>query len=136
MKDIFELNKDMLFNKPVYKLTPSDDCIPYMHQRWISFIDPGYCNLLNDIYNNQVGAFADHQQFYDFLKCILPRKKVFKIKYMKKNKVKAESSNETAVEELAATWELPKKEVREILTVCPELLKSFKEDLKVLKKVE
>lgn len=136
MKSIFDINDDLTYNKPDYKLSPNDECVPYMHQRWLSFIDPVYCHLLNEIYNMKVAAFTDNQQFYDFMKCILPRKKAFKIKYIKKTKVTADPANEDAVEELANILEISKKEVREMLSINKDVLKSFKEDLKILKKKE
>lgn len=136
MKDLFAINEDITYHKPDYKLRPGDECVPYMHQRWLSFIDPVYCNLLNEIYNIKSSAFADNQQFYDYLKCILPRKKAFKIKYIKKGKTETEIINETAISELAESYEMSKKEIRECLKINKDILKSFKEDLKILKKKE
>jgi CRISPR/Cas system-associated exonuclease Cas4 (RecB family) len=134
MKTVFDIIKDITVLKPKYQLLPSDDFVPYMVQRWLSMVHPSYCSLMNDIYNDKISAFMDEQQLYDFLKCIIPKKAANQIKYIKKSKAAEKSKHENVIEELANSLELSKKEVMEMLSICPEILDEAKEKERVLKK--
>lgn len=136
MKTVFDINYDITYHKPIYTLTPSDEFVPYMVQRWLSFIDPVYCNLLNEIYNLKTGGFSDNQQLYDYFKCILPKKNIFKIPYVKKNKPTAEiSDSANIIAELSRIYELPESEIKDMLEINDNVINSFKDDTKVLKKL-
>lgn len=134
MKSIFDVLKDITHLKPTYQLTPSDEFAPYMVQRWLSFIHPTFCNLINSVYNDKINAFSDNQQLYDFLKCIIPKKTINKINYIKKAKNVEDSKHEGIIEELANSLELPKREVRTMISLFPEIALELKESDRILKK--
>ena len=136
MKTVFDIIEDITYKKPKYTLLPSDDCPPFMVQKWLSFVDPAYCNLMNELYNMRSGGFIDNQQFYDFMKCVIPKKYVGKIKYIKKTKKIDESKQDGVIGELANILEISRKEAREMIKLDSSILDLYKDDLKSFKKID
>lgn len=135
LKNTFEIIDDITYKKPSYQLLPNDECNPMMIQRWISFIDPVYINFVNELYNMRHGGFDDSQQFYDFMKCVVPRKKVGKIKYISKTRKNETDANENVVTELAHNLEISKSDARDILK-NENIMEMFKDDVKSFKKID
>lgn len=123
MKTVFELLRDIHFDKSDYKLAPDDEFNPYMICRWISMVSPVYAAIINQIYNENYKAFSDKQMLFDYLKIVLPKKNIFKVDYIKKQTAKIDK-NDASLDELkylADVLEIPIHKLKDILRYNPEI---------------
>ena len=60
-------------------------CQPYMLNRWLSMLNPGAAQLVNETANKYHAMFADKAAYYKFMTSILPHYKKQKIHYIKKS---------------------------------------------------
>jgi hypothetical protein len=134
MKTIFNLLDDIFYKKPDYILQGDDHFDSYMVQRWISMQNPLYAHFINVIYNKRHGAFSDDQMMYDFLKAIIPKKKMGFAKYIKKETKTEQPKNSSVVEDLARTLQISKREVKTYLELFPDLIKELKDNDPTIKK--
>jgi len=131
MRNSSDLAKDILCEKEFSELSPCDNFVSFLVQKYVSGVHPTYCNLVNDILNNKLHSWNDCQEIYDFLKCLIPKKncryKYFAIKHEEKE-IKLELNS------ISSCLEIPVKQLKELLEIFPELEKNIKEDKeKILK---
>lgn len=108
---LFEYIKDLT----VYKKgnLPLDEYIPYLINRWLSFVSPSACNAINESVNSL--GNMDKQQHYKLLLKLYPKSKQIPfIKYVKK--VKEEKSKEDDnIALLASNMEMSRRETKLLL---------------------
>jgi hypothetical protein len=113
---------------------------PYMVTRWISMVSPAYCAIINKAYNEKYQAFDDKQMLFDFLMTILPKRNIQFSHYIKPSiNKKAKVINkklENTVDELAASLEMSKREIRSMIENDPEFEKSKETENLTLYKVK
>lgn len=107
---LFEYIKDITTYKKG-KL-PLDDYIPFLINRWLSFISPSVCGAINESANTLGNISKEHH--YKLLLKLYPKSKVPFISYVKK--VKEEKTKEDdKVEMLASNMEMSKRETKLLL---------------------
>lgn len=80
---LFDYLKDIVINKK--GTIPLLEYVPFLINRWLSFISPQVCNVLNDTVNKNY--FLSKEQHYKFLITAFPKQKYMsKINYIKKIK--------------------------------------------------
>lgn len=108
---LFEYIKDLT----VYKKgnLPLEDYIPYLINRWLSFVTPQVCGAINESVNSL--GNIDKQQHYKLLLKLYPKSKQIPfIKYVKK--VKEEKTKEDDnIALLASNMEMSQRETKLLL---------------------
>lgn len=113
---LFEYIKDITTYKK--GTLPLDDYIPFLINRWLSFIAPQICGAVNESVNTL--GNMDKQQHYKLLLKLYPKSKVPFIKYVKK--VKEEKTKEDdKIEMLASNMEMSKRETKLLLELTEQL---------------
>lgn len=134
MKNTFELLDNILRDKKDYQLMPCDDFNSWLIQKYISFHSPNYAYLVNEL-SNRWFLTLDDQQKFDLLKLILPKTGKTKIKWMAPKKEK--KSSPTKLNEVANLLQISRRELQDMLEVCPDFLDEFADgEEKIFKKVE
>ena len=91
---------------------PLDDYIPYLINRWLSFIAPDISSAINESVNSL--GNVSKEQHYKLLLKLYPKTKVPFIKYIKKIKEeKTEEDNKTSL--LASNMQMSEREVKLLL---------------------
>jgi hypothetical protein len=97
---------------------PLDGYMPFIVNRWLSFIDPQVCSAINESVNNLGNITKDYH--YKLLLKLYPKSKVPFIKYVKK--IKEEKTKEdNKISLMAMSLQMSEREVK--------LLLEFKEQL-------
>lgn len=97
---------------------PLDDYIPFLINRWLSFISPSACGAINES-TNTLGNMSKEQHYKLLLK-LYPKSKVPFISYIKK--VKEEKTKEDdKVDMLASNMEMSKRETKLLLELTAQL---------------
>ena len=113
---LFEYIKDITTYKK--GSLPLDDYIPFLINRWLSFISPTVCGAVNES-TNALGSMSKEQHYKLLLK-LYPKSKVPFISYVKK--VKEEKTKEDdKVEILASNMEMSKRETKLLLELTQQL---------------
>lgn len=109
LKDIFLLKKGNL---------PLDDYIPFLINRWISFVGNSAISINETV--NQLGNIDKAQHYKLLLKCFPKQKRQPFIKYIKK--VKEEKTEEDdKVSLLASNMEMSQREAKLLLELTEQL---------------
>lgn len=107
---LFEYIKDITTYKK--GTMPLDEYIPYLINRWLSFVTPQICSAINESVNSL--GNIDKQLHYKLLLKLYPKSKVPFISYVKK--VKEEKTKEDErVDMLAANMEMSRREAKLLL---------------------
>ena len=107
LKDIFVTKKGNL---------PLDNYIPFMINRWLSFINPAVAETINQ-FNNQT-LLENKEMHYKTMLTLFPKMSYApRIDYIKKAQEEIEENKEEnkRIELLAAKYELSKKEIISLL---------------------
>jgi len=113
---LFEYIKDITTYKKGN--LPLDDYIPYLINRWLSFITPQICGAINES-TNTLGNI-DKLQHYKLLLRLYPKSKVPFISYVKK--VKEEKTKEDSkIDMLACNMEMSRRETKLLLELKEQL---------------
>lgn len=108
---IFDYLKDIVVTKKGD--LPLDSYLPYLVSRWLSFINPEVCLLINQA--NTKTLLEDKSQHYKLMLSLFPRLKfVPKINYIKKVKETVEEDQRVNV--LAENLEISKREATFLLS--------------------
>ena len=95
-----------------------EDYIPFLINRWLSFITPQICGAVNESVNSLGNISKEHH--YKLLLKLYPKSKVPFISYVKK--VKEEKTKEDdRVEMLASNMEMSKRETKLLLELTEQL---------------
>lgn len=114
---IFDYLKDILVNKTGN--LPLDNYVPYMINRWLSFINPQISHAINQA-NTKV-LLEDKSQHYKLLLSLFPKLKYApKIQYIKKSQEEKEKDNKE-IKFLASQLEVSEKEVSWLIKECSTL---------------
>lgn len=125
--DIFALLSNISDTKKPHTLNKGDDFSQMMILKWLSFASPLYCSLLNDIVNTKYQSFTgDNQMLFDYLRVILPKKKLGKINYIKKQPAPAvNDTTNNLIHSLSSGLQISKREAKELMDSFPELQKNY-----------
>jgi hypothetical protein len=94
---------------------PLEGYIPFLINRWLSFVSPQICGAINESVNNL--GNIDKEQHYKLLLKLYPKSKVPFIQYIKKVKEeKTKEDDKTSL--LASNMEMSQREIRQYLSVC------------------
>lgn len=113
---LFEYIKDITTYKKGN--LPLDDYIPFLINRWLSFIDPQISSAINES-TNTLGNISKEQHYKLLLK-LYPKSKVPYIKYVKKIKEEKTKEDER-VNMLASNVEMSKRETKLLLELIEQL---------------
>lgn len=113
---IFDCLNDILFTKRGKLLQNVDDepnFNQYMINRWCSMYSPNMAVVINNTVNWLYSTFETKQQYYTFVKNVLPRVPNKRIHYIKKNKP-TENKDETPdnTHLIAKRLELSQREIK------------------------
>jgi hypothetical protein len=113
---LFEYIKDITTYKK--GTLPLDDYIPFLINRWLSFISPQICTAIN-VSTNSLGN-VDKNQHYKLLLKMYPKSKIPFISYVKK--IKEEKTKEdNKIDILASNMEMSKRETKLLLELKEQL---------------
>lgn len=113
---LFEYIKDITTYKKGN--LPLEDYIPFLINRWLSFITPQICSAVNESVNSL--GNIDKQLHYKLLLKLYPKSKPPFIKYVKK--VKEEKTKEDErVDMLASNMEMSRREAKLLLELKEQL---------------
>jgi len=127
MKNSLEFTKDILTDDIQHDISPCDNFVPFLVQKYISGISPTHCSLINDLLNTKLSHWNSSQEIYDFLKIIIPKTKVGYIKYYRSSK-EVNNKNKVDIQYFSDLLEISKKEVLEMLNNFPEIEKTLLEN--------
>lgn len=117
---LFEYVKDITTYKKGN--LPLEDYIPYLINRWLSFVAPQICSAVNESVNSLGNISKEHH--YKLLLKLYPKSKVPFIKYIKK--VKEEKTKEDdKVDMLASNMEMSRREIKQLLNIQDERSKHY-----------
>lgn len=109
---IFDYIKDIAVTKKGN--LPLNDYVPFLVNRWLSFINPTVCNFINSISNNQT-LLEDKEHHYKMLLCTFPKMKSLpRLSYIKKIKEESQTPN-IKIKILAQNLEISEREASFIL---------------------
>ena len=114
-----------LFSKEECGIKPTEDNFSlFLACRYISFIDPELCVLINETSNkyNVAQLRESPEEAFMFLRSLLPKMEIGYIDYIKKNVTNAVNDNgisKDVIDELSANMEIPSGEV---LKLCEFVL--------------
>lgn len=113
---LFEYVKDITTYKKGN--LPLEDYIPFLINRWLSFVAPQICSAVNESVNSLGNISKEHH--YKLLLKLYPKSKVPFIKYVKK--VKEEKTKEDdKVDMLASNMEMSRRETKLLLELREQL---------------
>lgn len=108
---IFDYIKDIVVTKRGD--LPLDQYVPFLINRWLSFVNPTLCNAINQI--NSKTLLEDKEMHYKTLIALFPKMKYCpKISYVKKVK-EAESKENKMISVVAQQLEISKREAEQLL---------------------
>lgn len=112
---IFDYIKDIIQKKKGN--LPLDNYIPFLINRWLSFISPSACGAVNESVNSLGNISKEYH--YKLLLKLYPKSKVPFISYVKK--VKEEKTKEDdKVDMLASNMEMSKRETKLLLELTEQ----------------
>ena len=110
---IFDYLKDIVVTKKGD--LPLDSYIPFLINRWLSFINPTICSAINQINSKQL--LEDKEMHYKTLLVMFPRMKYFpKINYIKKVKEDAQEED-IKIKLLSEKLEVSRREIVELFKI-------------------
>lgn len=93
---------------------PLNDYVPFLVNRWISFMNPTVCEFINNILNNQT-LVEDKELHYKTLVCCFPKlKNLPRLSYIKKIKEQDQAAD-IRLSILAQNMEISKREALQLL---------------------
>lgn len=105
---IFDYIKDIAVTKKGN--LPLNEYVPFLVNRWLSFLNPTVCEFVNTILNNKI-LLEDKELHYKSLICAFPKMKSLpKINYIKKVK-EEERGIDPKLKILAQNLEISQREV-------------------------
>lgn len=109
---IFDYIKDIAVTKKGN--LPLNEYVPFLVNRWISFMNPATCEYVNDILNNQA-LIEDKELHYKMLLCTFPKlKSLPRLNYIKKIKEDKQEIN-VKIKILAQNLEISEREASAML---------------------
>jgi hypothetical protein len=97
---------------------PLEEYVPFLINRWLSFINPSACTGVNASVNSL--GNVDKTVHYKLLLKLFPKSKVPFIKYIKKVK-KEVTEEDNKVQQLASNMEMSRREVELLLELRQQL---------------
>ena len=113
MNNIFNYLNDIICHKEGDLLGNVDDesgYNSYMINRWLSMYSPNNAVIINYTVNQYYSIFETKQDHYKFLVNIIPKTKIYRIKYIKKGN--KEKTDDHILDRLAKRLEISKREIR------------------------
>ncbi len=109
---IFDYLKDIIVTKRGD--LPLDNYVPFLVNRWLSFINPTVCSVINQV--NQKTLLEDKELHYKLLISLFPKMKYSpKINYIKKVK-EDEKDEDVRIKIIAENFEISTREVIMLLS--------------------
>lgn len=123
--NFFDHLRNIFHTKKRYKLTISDEFVPYVVQRYLSFnLSDDDVLKLNDLVNCNNSLHKNRQNFYDLCLTIFPKTAIYRPLYIKSDKVEKNKKLEN-FEKCAESLNLTRKQLKEYLTIDPTILEKF-----------
>lgn len=98
---------------------PLDGYIPFLINRWLSFVAPQTCSAINESVNTLGNISKEHH--YKLLIKLYPKSKIPFIQYVKRIKEeKTKEEDKTTL--LASNMEMSKREVKQLLEFTEQLI--------------
>lgn len=113
---LFEYVKDITTYKKGN--LPLEDYIPYLINRWLSFVAPQICSAVNESVNSLGNISKEHH--YKLLLKLYPKSKVPFIKYVKKIKEEKTKEDDKIIL-LASNMEMSERETKLLLELREQL---------------
>lgn len=113
---VFDFVNDIIAKKRGTLLDDPDNISLFNHfllQRWCSFYSESFVKLLNETSNRLYSVLENKETWYKFLLTIIPKSRIKKISYIKKEKKQPKQQTKQALTFLAKSKELSIREVRE-----------------------
>ena len=112
---IFDYLKDIVVTKKGDLIL--DQYVPYMVNRWLSFINPTVLSCINQV--NKSVLLENKELHYKTMLAIFPKMKYIpRISYVKKIKEEKEGEEDNRLQALAQQLEISKREASELLSDC------------------
>lgn len=132
MTNLFDFIRDVIAQKEGKLLDDPDNAmhfVPYLMQRWVSFFNYGFIQLLNNTTNRMYPVFRRKEDWYKYFLVIVPKSRFHKVRYIKKSKKDSaeQKDNNEAIKFLAKHKHMSVREAR-------ELIELFELDIEELKK--
>jgi hypothetical protein len=109
---IFDYLKDIIVTKKGD--LPLDNYVPFLVNRWLSFINPEVCSAINQA--NSKTLLEDKSLHYKLMLSLFPKLKyVPKIQYIKKVKEDIDEEEQRKVKLIAENFEISQREALELL---------------------
>lgn len=109
---IFDYIKDIAVTKKGN--LPLNDYVPFLVNRWISFINPTVCEFINHVTNNPI-LLEDKELHYKTLLCTFPKMKSLpRLNYVKKIKEEKSEVNQK-IKAIAQSLEISEREALDYL---------------------
>lgn len=115
---LFDYLKDIVVDKKGN--LPLDNYTPFLIHRWLSFINPTICSILNEF--NIKTLFEDKNLHYRMMVSLFPKKKYLpKISYIKKAQQEdltqeQKDTQQQQIKSLCERLELSEREVRNLIS--------------------
>lgn len=125
---VFDFLNDIIAKKKGAMLDDPDNMLMFNHfllQRWCSFYSESFTELLNTTSNRLYPVLENKETWYKFLLTIIPKSRIKKISYIKKEKKQPKPQAKQALEFIAKNCELSKREVREYVEFLDLSLEDF-----------
>ena len=124
--NIFNYLSNILFTKKDKELKTLDqqsDYQPFLINRWCSMLNKQTCQIVNTTTNTMYQVFENKTDHYKFLHYIVPRERFKRINYIKKNKEKLKTNDETIdnITRLAKNLQLSKRETKMYINQLEQL---------------
>lgn len=134
MKKSIDFARSIINDKIQEEINSCDEWSSFLIQRYISVVSPAHCNMINTILNGKLRNWEDSQEIYHFLKCVIPKNKVYNFDYIWKKK-EAPVELKVDVENICKSLEISQKEFYDIAKNFPDILKDLEDSKeKILKK--
>ena len=112
---IFDYLNDLLFtkkNRPPENIDDETGFNIYMTNRWISMYSPNLAIIINSTTNWLGSIFNTKTEYYNFIKCVIPRVSRKRIHYIKKTKQDTTQTEDDNIQLIAKRLELSQREIK------------------------
>jgi hypothetical protein len=113
---LFDTLNDIIYYKTEKQLDIPEneqEYSAYMINRWLSMHSGNYSVIVNETVNKYYGNFTTKKDHYKFLCKVLPKDKIKRVEYLKKDK--ATKVDKTPIKFLAKNLELSEREVTQYI---------------------
>lgn len=118
MVNFFEFLQDLIFFKKKSSLSNIEEGMTssFLMNNWLSGYTPEFACFINETSNKYSGVFSsDKHRLYNFYFNVIPKLKIKKLKYPKKETNKDKEKFNTQIKFLAENLELSQREIKYLI---------------------